>query len=845
MPFGPYKDFQDCVLHNRDKRNPEAYCGTIQRAIEGKQYLTEQDWQGFNPRDRMFFHYFPVEAKPKVQIVEDGKDKTGELNGSNKAREVGGFESPEPGDLPDKGAEILAHAYAECRKDGGDKEKCSKIAWGAVHRAGFKGGPTESKSYTFYTNGLGHEEVPTLKGKQPRYFVTGYISTPDIDLVNDLVTPEALDEMLNQLQSGSVPIKLDVEHESVDLNSGAMKNTIPAGRIVEARKDNKGLWVRGELNAGVERFGDVWNSVKSGFLDAFSITFRVKDRAYRMINGIKTRIINSLDLLNVALTGTPVNPQATITEVFAKAVKEDKSASIERILASARQMAETGKTEDQIYSELMNSWHKELHDAGYQDTEIEQAFRSMAKESSQIFSGSAKSETFRGDKVIIAHGPLKGKEGTVTEARDWADTVSIMFDDGSEGTAHLSEIQQKGSAERHDGKQAYEDAISQGVKFKDEREADHYAHELATRSTPMTDKQIMDFVDGFLQAFNSDINKKASETSDVETQIRKLHKEGKTDAEIAQLLGITLARIEETTGYLQAESIKQKMRAKAATKDNRPPKAWWDACTSRAGSFADDPDKFCGALWANPSAFGGGREMRESFGKGGAEISDNVLKTACTAHKEMADLQRFREKATCHAKLKEKIHAPETEQKGGNVMEQKKMPGDEAPKGHEPGLVNEQAATTKVPAVNAQAAQGKPFINEAAGKKVSWKFEMDDGTTQEVEADDEDDAVKKAIAKGINPDKVKRVISPKSKKADDKDKDDDEEDEEMDEETKASIKALPELKSAVELLKTENESLKAELKAVKDMPIFKAGGPSNEPVKQTGEKNKTPLEMLR
>lgn len=52
-----------------------------------------------------------------------------------EAKTVGGFESPEPGDLPKAEADILAKVYAKCRADGGDKEKCAKIAWGAVHRA--------------------------------------------------------------------------------------------------------------------------------------------------------------------------------------------------------------------------------------------------------------------------------------------------------------------------------------------------------------------------------------------------------------------------------------------------------------------------------------------------------------------------------------------------------------------------------------------------------------------------------------------------------------------------------------------------------------------------------------
>jgi hypothetical protein len=40
MPFGKYKDFDDCVNKNQDKQDPEAYCATIQRQIEGASVQT-------------------------------------------------------------------------------------------------------------------------------------------------------------------------------------------------------------------------------------------------------------------------------------------------------------------------------------------------------------------------------------------------------------------------------------------------------------------------------------------------------------------------------------------------------------------------------------------------------------------------------------------------------------------------------------------------------------------------------------------------------------------------------------------------------------------------------------
>jgi hypothetical protein len=71
-----------------------------------------------------------AEKAELMEIFENEKEDV------MKARTVDGFESPEPGDIPEKGKQLLAETYAKCRKDGGEKEKCSKIAWGAVNRAG-------------------------------------------------------------------------------------------------------------------------------------------------------------------------------------------------------------------------------------------------------------------------------------------------------------------------------------------------------------------------------------------------------------------------------------------------------------------------------------------------------------------------------------------------------------------------------------------------------------------------------------------------------------------------------------------------------------------------------------
>ena len=49
MPFANYNSFSDCVRKNKDKKNPEAYCGFIMHQVEGK----VKNKMGGNPKIKM------------------------------------------------------------------------------------------------------------------------------------------------------------------------------------------------------------------------------------------------------------------------------------------------------------------------------------------------------------------------------------------------------------------------------------------------------------------------------------------------------------------------------------------------------------------------------------------------------------------------------------------------------------------------------------------------------------------------------------------------------------------------------------------------------------------------
>lgn len=40
MPFGPYRDFDDCVRKNQDKSNPQAYCAALERRIKENEQIS-------------------------------------------------------------------------------------------------------------------------------------------------------------------------------------------------------------------------------------------------------------------------------------------------------------------------------------------------------------------------------------------------------------------------------------------------------------------------------------------------------------------------------------------------------------------------------------------------------------------------------------------------------------------------------------------------------------------------------------------------------------------------------------------------------------------------------------
>jgi len=168
--------------------------------------------------------------------------------------------------------------------------------------------------------------VVEVKGEE-RVFMEGFISTTDKDLVNDVVTKNCLSSMQQQILERN--IKLDIEHEAFRGSSveekEINKTRIPAGKITDATvrdfNDGRfGLNVKAELNRNHKEFDKIKGNVLEKYLDAFSIAYIPTKIANKSINGEEVRLLDDVRLLNVALTGNPVNTVSQIRDVFMKSI---------------------------------------------------------------------------------------------------------------------------------------------------------------------------------------------------------------------------------------------------------------------------------------------------------------------------------------------------------------------------------------------------------------------------------------------------------------------------------------------------------------------------------------------
>lgn len=142
--------------------------------------------------------------------------------------------------------------------------------------------------------------------------IEGYASTWDLDRGDDIIRAGAFEKTIARHKEDNRPIRMLRQHNDSRLIGG-----FP---IEMVKEDDRGLFVRGEVNLEVQDGAESYALAKQGVLTDMSIGFSftsIDDFDWEEVNGKRVRVINNVDLWEISMVNEPMNAAAQITAVKA------------------------------------------------------------------------------------------------------------------------------------------------------------------------------------------------------------------------------------------------------------------------------------------------------------------------------------------------------------------------------------------------------------------------------------------------------------------------------------------------------------------------------------------------
>jgi len=96
----------------------------------------------------------------------------------------------------------------------------------------------------------------------------------------------------------------------------------PIAKTLEAREDQKGLYIKGQFNLDTQRGKEAYSDLKFGTIDEFSIGFRVQEYSYEKIDDDEIRVLKKIKLYEWSPVLAGMNPDTELVSV--KEEKEEK-----------------------------------------------------------------------------------------------------------------------------------------------------------------------------------------------------------------------------------------------------------------------------------------------------------------------------------------------------------------------------------------------------------------------------------------------------------------------------------------------------------------------------------------
>lgn len=136
--------------------------------------------------------------------------------------------------------------------------------------------------------------VKSVESSDGERWITAWATTPDEDLVGDVVVPTGAKYTL--------PLPLLAYH----------RHDAPVGVVTEAHVSEQGIRIRAKLSKGVQLAEELWTLIRDGAVAAVSIGFHSLKAKPRASGGL---LFEAWRWLELSLTPVPANPNARIIHV--------------------------------------------------------------------------------------------------------------------------------------------------------------------------------------------------------------------------------------------------------------------------------------------------------------------------------------------------------------------------------------------------------------------------------------------------------------------------------------------------------------------------------------------------
>lgn len=289
-------------------------------------------------------------------------------------------------------------------------------------------------------------KIVETKADDEKGIIEAYVSIFDnVDLVGDIIKRGAFAESLAK--------KLPKGVWGHDWN-------VPVAKTLEAREDEKGLYIKAQFNLDTQRGQEAYSDIKFGIIDEFSIGFRVLDDEWTEDN---IRVITKARLYEWSPVLVGANPDTELISVKSKKEKEKKGIiedelnydeddqrkkwkmlyKMDDVLYTFYDVYLRYTTKSTQFSELIEEINVLLKKVGAD-------YENLTKSLDEVkeLSGDEKKEAFNSLMKMFKQEVEKGKEASVkkvdfVKVDEKAGIVELFYKDGEERKSEVLEMSDK------------------------------------------------------------------------------------------------------------------------------------------------------------------------------------------------------------------------------------------------------------------------------------------------------------------------------------------------------------------------------------------------------------------